>query len=89
MFHFYSTMQSQFGFTVTVVPLPPGHAHNLTDGLFARLNTLFNKLKRQARLVGYKAYARALCRGVRTHVSAHTRTLNSFRPHQNDARRAH
>ena len=53
----------KFGLNLELVLLPPGHAHNLTDGLFARMNELFDSVKQSSRLVGSQAYAHLLLKG--------------------------
>ena len=48
MLHFLSTLKNRFDYSVELIPLAPSHAHNITDALFAHLNSLFNQLKEVA-----------------------------------------
>ena len=51
------------GLNLELALLPPGHAHNLTDAFFARMNELFDSVKQSSRLVGSQAYAHLLLEG--------------------------
>ena len=63
LLYLYSTFQSSYGYTATVIPLAPQHGYSEADALLARLNQLFNKRKRDGRLAGFEAYYRVLKRG--------------------------
>ena len=54
----------KLGLNLELALLPPGHAHNLTDAFFARVNGLFDKTKQNSRLVGSHACAHFLFEGV-------------------------
>ena len=69
----------KLGLNLELALLPPGHAHNLTDAFFARVNGLFDKTKQNSRLVGSHAYVLSVRRCARsvsflpcTHVHAAT-----------------
>ena len=53
----------KFDLILELALLPPGHAHNLTDAFFARMNELFDSVKQSSRLVGSQAYAHLLLEG--------------------------
>jgi len=53
----------KFDLNLELALLPPGHAHNLTDAFFARMNELFDNVKQSSRLVGSHAYAHLLLEG--------------------------
>lgn len=57
---YHHTLFGQYGLQVEQMPLPPRHAHNVTDGLIARLNAFFGRLMRMTRLVGPRAFFDAL-----------------------------
>ena len=68
MLNWLSTVSDDYGYNVSLVPLAPQHAHNRTDAFFARINSLFKKLKKKARLVGYLQFATVLLHVSRAHI---------------------
>lgn len=61
---FHNTFFAKYGLCVEQLPLPPRHAHNVTDGLIARLNAFFGRVMRMTRLVGPRAFFDALQAGT-------------------------
>ena len=54
-----SQVHQKYGYTVELVPLPPGHAWNRTDARIARMNTYLDAIKAKGRVFGAKGIAEA------------------------------
>jgi hypothetical protein len=83
MLEYLSGLFEQFGFTVELIPLPPGHAYNRTDARIAHMNTFLRKLKRRSRVFGAKEVARAFHLAADPHMATKrkfmARSIVSFR----------
>lgn len=62
------------------MPLPPRHAYNVTDGLLARLNSLFGRLMRKSRLLGPRDFYDALCKATSYEQTGTGRLISNCTP---------
>ena len=48
---------AKYGYNVELIPLPPGHAWNLTDARIAHMNIFIKAIKRKGRVFGAEMIA--------------------------------